>query len=112
MLSKRKLNWGVDSFLFGIILVLIFLGILILASVSASFSLQTFGSTYYFLRHQLLFGLLRGVLGGCILFFVPLKILKKWSLPALLFSILLLLLAWAPSSSGSALSCHVPIGES
>jgi len=105
MPSKRKLNWGVDSFLFGIILVLIFLGILILASVSASFSLQTFGSTYYFLSHQLLFGLLPGLLGGFILFFVPLKILKKWSLPALLFSILLLLLAFLPVI-GSASGAH------
>ena len=96
MPSKRKLKWGVDPFLFGTILVLIFLGILILASVSASFSLQSFGTTYYFLTHQFFFGLLPGLFGGLFLFLLPLSILKKWSLPALLFSIFLLILTFAP----------------
>ena len=96
MAGKRKLKWGVDSLLLGIVLMLIFWGILILASVSASFSLQTFGTTYYFLTHQFFLGLLPGLLGGLILFFLPLAMLKKWSFPALLFSMLLLLFTFLP----------------
>jgi len=96
MPSKKNLKWGVDPLLFGIILVLIFSGILILASVSASFSLQTFGTTYYFLSHQFFVGLLPGLLVGLTLFLLPLTMLKKWSLPALIFSILLLLLTFLP----------------
>jgi len=96
MAGKKKTKWGIDPLLFGIILLLVFLGILILASVSASFSLETFGTTYYFLGHQLLFGLLPGLLGGLTLFLLPLAVLKKWSLPALLFSVMLLLFAFLP----------------
>ncbi|MDA1337354.1 MAG: putative lipid II flippase FtsW [bacterium] len=96
MVSKKKLQWGADPFLFGIVAVLIFLGILILASVSASFSLQTFGTTYYFLTHQFFLGLLPGLLGALVLFLLPLETIKRWSFPALLFSILLLILAFLP----------------
>ena len=97
MAGKRKTRWRVDPLLFGIILLLIFSGILILASVSASFSLQTFGTTYYFLNHQFLFGLLPGLLlGAGIFFFLPIEWLKKWSFVMLLANIFLLLLVFLP----------------
>ena len=55
-----------DPILFGICCTLVAVGILVLASVSASFSLQRFGTTYYFFVHQVLYGLLPGLLLGSI----------------------------------------------
>ena len=53
--------------------ILVLAGILILASVSSSFSLQRTGTSFYFLNHQLLLGLLPGLLLGAVAFFVPLS---------------------------------------
>ncbi|MDP2735335.1 MAG: FtsW/RodA/SpoVE family cell cycle protein, partial [bacterium] len=93
--NRKKLS--ADPVLLSIISALIFLGILILASVSASFSLLTFGTTYYFLNHQLLLGLLPGLaLGAAILFLVPTELIKKWSFALLLFTVLLLVLVFVP----------------
>ncbi|MCH7828515.1 putative lipid II flippase FtsW [Patescibacteria group bacterium] len=94
---RRRKKWGVDPVLLGTIVLLVFLGILILASVSASFSLQTFGTTYYFLNHQILLGLLPGLLVGAMaFFFVSPEMIKKWSFALLLANILLLILVFLP----------------
>ncbi len=75
---------------------LVFTGILILASVSSSFSLQRTGSTFYYLNHQLLFGLLPGLILAIFAYAFPLHILKKWSFILLAASIALLLLVFIP----------------
>ena len=94
--KRKKLE--VDPILLGTISLIVFLGILILASVSASFSLQTFGTTYYFLSHQILFGLLPGlILGAAAFFFVSPELIKKWSFALLLANIFLLILVFLPS---------------
>jgi cell division protein FtsW len=82
--------------LLGVCTALVFLGILILTSVSASISLQRYGTTFYFLNHQLLLGLLPGLAAGFIAFLLPVNSLKKWAFPALLFSLLLLLGVFLP----------------
>ena len=85
-----------DVWLLGISGTLIFLGILILAGVSASFSFEKFGTTFYFLNHQLLYGFLPGIIIGLVAFFLPLSFIKKWRFPALLLTIALLMLVFVP----------------
>ena len=75
---------------------LVVAGILILASVSSSFSLQRTGTSFYFLNHQLLLGLLPGLLLGAVAFFVPLSLFKKWSFLLLLLNVVLLALVFVP----------------
>ncbi|PIP18312.1 MAG: hypothetical protein COX42_01560, partial [Parcubacteria group bacterium CG23_combo_of_CG06-09_8_20_14_all_35_6] len=58
---------------------LILIGSLILASTSAVLSMERFGNPNYFLKHQLLFGLLPGLFLGLIGFLVPLEKIKKIS---------------------------------
>jgi len=100
--KRKRKKLGVDPVLLGTIVLLVFLGILILASVSASFSLQTFGTTYYFLNHQILFGLLPGLLLGiAAFFFVSPERIKKWSFALLLANILLLMLVFLPGIGSS-----------
>ncbi|MEK7542175.1 MAG: putative lipid II flippase FtsW [Patescibacteria group bacterium] len=76
--------------------VLLLTGVLILASVSSSFSLQQTGTSFYYLNHQLLFGFLPGLLLGTVAFFMPLSLFKKWSFVLLLGSMALLALVFVP----------------
>ncbi|OGY55151.1 MAG: hypothetical protein A3C82_01240 [Candidatus Wildermuthbacteria bacterium RIFCSPHIGHO2_02_FULL_47_12] len=95
-----------DPILFGICCALVAVGILVLASVSASFSLQRFGTTYYFLVHQVLYGLLPGLFFGSIAFFASLALLKRFSLPLLILGVILVGLVFVPGlgvKSGEAL---------
>jgi len=89
-----------DLILLGLCVALLFFGIFILASVSAAFSLQKTGSTSFFLNHQLLFGLLPGLLCAALAYALPLKFLKRWSVIILLFSILVLGLVFMPGIGG------------
>ena len=85
-----------DYVLLTVIGVLLALGVLILSSVSASFSYEKFGDTYYFLKHQLLFGLLPGLVLGYLAFRMNLSVLKKWSPILLLFTFLLMIAVFLP----------------
>ncbi len=85
-----------DYFLLGIVIALIALGMVILASVSASFSVQKFGSTYYLLRHQLIFGLIPGLILGYLVYRINLSLLKKWSLFLLLGNLILMAMVFLP----------------
>lgn len=89
-----------DLWLLGISGFLVAFGILVLASVSSSFSLERTGTTFYFLNHQLLFGLLPGLLLGFIAYCLPLEKLKKFSLPFLALTVLLLILVFLPFVGG------------
>lgn len=85
-----------DLLLFVICAALVFTGILILASVSSSFSLQRTGSTFYYLNHQILFGLIPGFVLAVIAYAFPLHALKRWSFILLVASIFLLLFVFIP----------------
>ncbi|MBI1984924.1 MAG: putative lipid II flippase FtsW [Candidatus Wildermuthbacteria bacterium] len=89
-----------DLGLLGISAFLVGFGILILASVSSSFSLERTGTTFYFLNHQLLFGLLPGLVLGFLAYSIPLRHLKRLSLVFLLLSVLLLILVFLPFMGG------------
>ncbi|PIR58423.1 MAG: stage V sporulation protein E [Parcubacteria group bacterium CG10_big_fil_rev_8_21_14_0_10_35_15] len=71
---------------------LILIGSLILASTSAVLSMERFGNPNYFLKHQLLFGLLPGLFLGLIGFLVPLEKIKKISFWFFIFNLLTLCL--------------------
>lgn len=79
-----------DYFLLIISGILITLGILILVSVSASLSQEKFGTTFYFLKHQVFFGLLPGIILAYIFYKTPIAKLKKLA-PIFLFINLILL---------------------
>ncbi len=94
-----------DLFLLGIVVFIIAFGILILASVSAPYSLEKFGTTFYFLRHQILFGLIPGLILAFFAFRIDLSRLKKWAPRLLLFNLILMIMVFLPvvgSYSGSA----------
>jgi len=75
----------IDYWLFFSVIALIFLGQLFLSILSASLSLTKFGNTYYFLFHQLIYGVLFGLVLGFAFFKMPLRFLQKIA-PILFFS--------------------------
>ena len=86
----------IDYTLLAVSFLLIIIGVLILASTSASLSWKTFGSSTHILFHQIKFGYLPGLLLGGLCFFLPLKKIKKWSLATLLVPLLFTGLVFCP----------------
>jgi len=85
--------------LFFIVGALILSGILILSSVSSAYSFKKFGNTYYFLKHQIIFGLIPGIIMGFLAFKTKLSLLKKWSPGLLLITLVLMLMVFLPFMS-------------
>ncbi len=102
-MAKKRAPDLILLFICGILLAA---GVLILASVSSSFSLKHTGTSFYFLNHQLLFGFLPGILFGTAAFFMPLSFLKKWSFVFLMVSLVLLALVFVPGIGESKGGAH------
>lgn len=76
--------------------ILLLLGVLFLATLSSPLSLNRFGTTNYYLFHQLFFGILPALIAGIIVYFLPLEFLKKFAVVLLLTNIGLLALVFLP----------------
>lgn len=85
-----------DLLLFLIFLIIQILGILILLSVSAPYSLEKFGNSFYFLKHQLLYGVLPGIILSIFIYKIDLKTLRKYSFFSLIFFLFLTILVFFP----------------
>ncbi|MDD5098298.1 MAG: FtsW/RodA/SpoVE family cell cycle protein [Candidatus Pacebacteria bacterium] len=89
--------------LFVTICILIVIGILALATSSVPLSMKVTNNPNYYLFHQLLWGLLPGLLLGFVAFKIPLHNLKKWSLPIFIGAYILMLLVFVPALSKTEL---------
>ena len=88
------------DYVFLIILgILVLLGLAILASASMALGQKNFGDTYYYLKHQLLYGFSTGSIG--FLFFSRIRYQKwrRWGLWLMFGSIVLLFLVFIPKLS-------------
>ncbi|MFA5878038.1 MAG: putative peptidoglycan glycosyltransferase FtsW [Candidatus Staskawiczbacteria bacterium] len=90
-----------DYFLLFVVTLFLLLGVSFLATISAPLSLNRFGTTNFYLIHQLTYGLLPGVILGFLAFIVPLSFIRRIS-PLLLLGILIsFLLIFLPHSGGN-----------
>lgn len=89
---KKRFNY----FLFFLALFLLCFGFLFLAALSSRASLERFNNTYYYLTHQLLFGILPGIFLGFLAFKIPLHYIKKISPILLAISLATLVLVLLP----------------
>lgn len=94
--NTEKENKHPDYMLLGIFAVLLVFGIVILASVSSSYSEQKFGNVYYLLKHQIIFSILPGLILAILAFKIPLSFFKRAAPWALLANLLLLALVFLP----------------
>lgn len=85
-----------DYFLISIIFALTIFGLVVLSSASVVISQEYFGQNYYFLTHQLAFGLLPGLIGFLICQKINYQYWQKWSFPLLVVGIILLACVFIP----------------
>jgi len=93
---KSKKTYHFDYILAIVVAILVILGILVLASVSATFSQEKFGRTTYYLFHQMIYGLALGIVLGFIAFKIKLSILKKWAWLFILINLIFMVLVFIP----------------
>ncbi len=85
-----------DYIFFGTVIGLITIGIIILSSVSFPLSQKTFGSSFYYLKHQIIYALLPGLILGFLFFKIKLEKLKKLAPWLLLINLILLIMVFLP----------------
>jgi cell division protein FtsW len=83
-----------DYFLIALILVLTISGLIILASASSVLGTQKFGDSYYYLKHQVINGLIIGLAAFFVASKVNYQVYKKLAIPLLLVSIAFLALVF------------------
>lgn len=76
--------------------VLTLVGLLFLMSVSSVAGEEKFGDAFYFLKRQLLFGLLPGLILAYLAYRIPLSFWKKAALALLILNLILLALVFVP----------------
>jgi len=86
-----------DYCLLIVVVFLIIIGIIFLTSVSGVFSQEKFGNATYYLFHQIVYGLIPGLILGFLVFKINLKTIKKFSFFILLSSLFLMVLVFLPS---------------
>ncbi len=101
--KKNKIKWllpkgqggSIDLPFLIMVLCLLAVGLVMLASASYVSALQRHGDSYYFIKRQLLFAL-----GGvALMLLIPrfdYHLLRRWAVPMLLISLVLLGLIWTP----------------
>lgn len=92
----KKWQQGIDWYLLGSFLIWILFGLLILASAGTAVGYELFGDSYYFVKHQLLLGVIPGMIGMYILSKVDYHYWKDWAGIMLFLSLILLVSVFVP----------------
>ncbi len=85
-----------DYYFISTIFVLVVFGLIVLSSASVVISQENFGENYYFLKHQILYGLLIGLAAFFVFQKIDYHFWQKLALPLLILSIILLALTFLP----------------
>jgi len=103
--NGRKASAGnPDYFLLAALCILLVFGLAMLASASSDLGKQLFNNSYYYLEHQLAFGLTIGLVGFLVGYFVPYYRFKNIAFVLLLISMVALIMVFTPlgtAASGS-----------
>lgn len=90
-----------DYFLLATIVVLTIFGLAMLASASSNLGKTQFNDTYYYLKHQIYFGLSIGLIGFAAGYFIQYQNFKKIAFVLLLLSLGALVLVFTPLGAAS-----------
>jgi cell division protein FtsW len=95
--TTRKTSAGSpDYFLMASLFLLLVFGLAMLASASSDLGKMQFNNSYYYLEHQMIFGLSLGLVGFLVGYFVPYQKFKKVAFILLLISLIGLVLVFTP----------------
>jgi len=102
----RSTSGTIDYLFLLIIGVIILFGLVMLLSASAPKGYTEFGDSYYFIKHQMIFGLIPGI--GALLVFsrIPYMFWRQHAWSFLIFSLVLLVLVFIPGLSAGIGSAH------
>lgn len=103
--AAKKISKHPDYFLLVFAGLLVIFGIIILASISFAFSFKKFGDTVYLLKHQIIFGLIPGLILGFLAYKINLSLIKKYAPLFLLITLILMVMVFLPvvgSTAGGA----------
>lgn len=95
----RRIKHGIGQFdiTFIILLaVLVVFGLVMLSSASSVLSYQTFGDSYYYLKHQILYGVFLGTIAFYVMSRIDYHYWRKHAFPILIFTMALLLAVFIP----------------
>lgn len=95
MLLRQK-DTAVDYFLIGLTALFVIFGLIMLASATPAYSFEKWADSFYMVKHQILIGLLPGVLLFFLGLMVPYRIWRKYSVLFFGASMLLLILVLVP----------------
>lgn len=93
--DSGKSGHGPDTFLLALIVILILGGLAILASASSDLGRIKFNDSYYYLKHQLIYGLSIGLLGFLVGYFLNYQNWRKVAMILLAINLVLLVLVLA-----------------
>jgi cell division protein FtsW len=83
-----------DYFLLGLICILTLAGLVILNSASSDLGKIKFNDSYYYLKHQIYYGLFLGAIGFAFAYYVPYVFWKKAAIPLFLVCLLFLVMVF------------------
>lgn len=93
---SRKSGHHADQVLLTLIFILTAFGLAMLASASSDLGKTQFNDSYYYLKHQIYFGLSLGLFGFIVAYFFSYHYLKKIAFPLLILGIIGLALVFTP----------------
>ncbi len=85
---------------------IVLFGLMMLASASAPVGYDRFGDSYYFVTHQVVFGLIPGIAGLVVFSRIPYAFWKKHAWNLLIVSIALLVIVFIPGLSAGIGTAH------
>ncbi len=85
-----------DYFFISAVFVLVVFGLVVLSSASVVISQETFGENYYFLKHQLIYGLLIGLVAFFVVQRINYRFWQKLAFPLMILGLILLALVFLP----------------
>ncbi|MSR85434.1 putative lipid II flippase FtsW [Candidatus Uhrbacteria bacterium] len=93
---RPRVAFSLDPVIVGLTIALILVGLMILTSATGPIAFQRTGDSLFFVKRQLLTGVLPGLLGFFFLAFIDFRRWKKFAFLALITSIILLVLVYIP----------------
>jgi cell division protein FtsW len=97
---------SIDYGFFLIAILILTIGMFVIASAGGPSGYAEFGDTYYFLKHQIIFGLLPGIAAMVFFSRLPYQWWRRWAWELLLISVVLLVLVFIPGISSEFGTSH------
>lgn len=94
--SKPKYSHRPDYVFLICVAILVIFGLIMLSSASSDLGKLKFNDTYYYLKHQIIYGLTFGIIGFLITSFLYYKNFQKMAVLLLVFNVILLILVFTP----------------